>query len=176
MAFDVKRVIEEYTPKAYEIAFRLTGDRQEAWDLVQNSMIRVMKSYSTFDPSYTVDQWLYRIVRNLYIDRLRAESRRKEQPLDLAPEEEGRPLTDTLADPNPGPEPLMLLEEKRLTVQSALAALPLEQRMAVVLVDLEGYSYEEAAKMLDIPPSTLGVRVFRGRKTLKLRLNLLTEE
>ena len=134
-----------------------------------------MRSYATYDPSYSVEQWLYRIVRNLYLDRLRLEKRRKEQSIDVAPEEDGRPMSDSIADTAPGPERLLDQADARERVQSALAELPLEHRMAVVLVDLEGYSYEEAGKMLDIPASTLGVHVFRGRKALKKRLDVLAE-
>lgn len=171
---EAARIVELYTPKAYSIAYRLTGDRQQAWDLVQGAMLKVLRSYGTYDPTYAVEQWLYRIVRNLFVDRLRAEARRREQSLDYAPEE-GRALAETLADPAPGPETLMARKSTKDAVQAALDSLPVEQRMAVALVDLEGYSYEEAARMLEIPASTLGVRVFRGRKSLKESLKSFME-
>lgn len=167
---DARRIVELCTPKAYVVAFRLTGNSQDAWDLVQNAMLRVLRSYSTYDPTYSLDQWLYGILRNLYIDRLRQESRRREDPLDEAAQE-GRPaFADTLVDPSPGPDQMLDRQEDRETVQSALSALPLELRMAVTLVDLEGYSYEEAARILESPVSTLGVWVFRGRKMLRENL------
>ncbi|MBI3549172.1 MAG: RNA polymerase sigma factor [Elusimicrobia bacterium] len=167
---DINRIVELYSPKAFAIAFRLTGNRAEAWDLVQNAMLRVMRSYSTYDPSYSVDQWLNRIVRNLYIDQLRASSRRKEDSLDEAPSEDSRTLSETIADEEPGPERMLEKAATRDIVQSALESLPVELRMAVILVDMEGYAYDEAAAVLEIPASTLGVHVFRGRKLLRAAL------
>lgn len=169
---DAKRIVELYTPRAYAIALRLTGNRsQEAWDLVQNAMIRVLKSYETsFDPSYKVEQWLYRILRNLYIDFLRWERRRKESPLE-SPSGEGRAsAAETLADLSPGPEQTLDRDGDREAVRDAVGELPAELRMAVILVDLEGCSYEEAAGILEIPVSTLGVHVFRGRRMLRRKL------
>lgn len=173
---DVKGFIEKYTPNAYAIAFRLTGDRGAAWDLVQNAMLRVLKSHERYDPAYQPEQWLHEILRNLFIDRLRMEARRKETPLDADPELGGLGPSDTLVDPEPGPEETLARQGDRDAVQAALAQLPVEWRMAVALVDLEGYSYEDAARVLELPASTLGVYVFRGRKRLKQKLAHLMEE
>ncbi|MFH1726321.1 MAG: sigma-70 family RNA polymerase sigma factor [Elusimicrobiota bacterium] len=167
---DAKSIVERYTPYAYTVAFRLTGKRAEAWDLTQNAMVRVLRRFSTYDPSYKVEQWLHRIVRNLYIDALRQTARRKEDPLELDADDERRSHADTLADPSPAPDEAAERRNSRNAVQKALDTLPPELRMAVTLVDIKGCSYEEAAKILEIPASTLGVRVFRGRKLLKKRL------
>ena len=172
---DAKSIVERFTPQAYVIAFRLTGNRSDAWDLVQNAMLRVLKSYDTYDPSYKVEQWLHQILRNLFIDRLRQESRRKESPLERGPEEDGLSPADTLVDPELGPDEVLDRASDRDAVQAALNALPVELRMAVALVDLEGYSYEEASKILEVPASTLGVHVFRGRKLLRKSLGPMME-
>lgn len=167
---DARRIVELYTPQAYAIAVRLTGDRQQAWDLVQNAMVRVLRSFHTYDPAYKVEQWLYAIVRNLYLDRLRLEGRRKEDPLDEPAFEGGRAHSERLVDPSPRPDEMLDRQSDRDAVQKALNELPVDLRMAVILVDIEGCSYEEAAGMLDVPASTLGVRVFRGRKALRAKL------
>lgn len=172
---DVKAFIERYTPDAYAIAFRLTGDRSAAWDLVQNAMLRVLKNHERFDPSYQPEQWLHQILRNLFIDRLRVEARRRETPMEADPDTGGLGPVDTLVDREPRPDQVLDRESDRDAVQSALKELPVEWRMAVALVDMEGYSYEEAAKVLEIPPSTLGVYVFRGRKKLREKLKHLVE-
>ena len=167
---EARKIVEQYTGQAYTIAFRLTGNHSEAWDLVQNAMLRVLKSYGTYDPSYKIEQWLYRIIRNLYIDRLRSEGRRREDPLDEAPAEGRRSHAESLVDPEEGPEQAMDRQSARDALQDALGRLPVELRMALTLVDLEGCSYEDAAKTLEIPASTLGVRVFRARKMLRRML------
>jgi len=172
---EAKKIVERYTPYAYSVALYLTGNQAEAWDLVQNAMLRVLKSFHTYDPSYKIEQWLHRIVRNLFIDRKRHEKRRREDPLERGPEEERRSYAETLVDPASTPEEAMERENRREAVQTAMSALPPEMRMAVALVDLEGYPYEEAAKILEIPASTLGVRVFRGRKLLKKNLQSFVE-
>ncbi|MBI4423900.1 MAG: RNA polymerase sigma factor [Elusimicrobia bacterium] len=173
---DVKGFVERYTPQAYAIAFRLTGDRSEAWDLVQNAMLRVLKSHERYDPAYQPEQWLHQILRHLFIDRLRVEARRRESPLESDPESGSLGPVDTLVDPAPGPDEVLDRESDRDAVQAALSELPVEWRMAVALVDLEGYSYEEAAGVLELPASTLGVHVFRGRKALKKALAKWMEE
>ncbi|MFH2202626.1 MAG: sigma-70 family RNA polymerase sigma factor [Elusimicrobiota bacterium] len=165
-----KEIVERYTPYAYSVAFHLTGNQAAAGDLVQNAMLRVLKSFHTYDPSYKVEQWLYRIIRNLFIDRLRQEKRRKEDPLERGPEEERRSYAETLVDPGPTPEDAMERRDQQEAVRNAMKTLPPEMRVAVALVDLEGYAYDEAAKILEIPASTLGVRVFRGRKLLRKNL------
>jgi RNA polymerase sigma-70 factor (ECF subfamily) len=167
---EARKIVERYSAQAYAVAFRLTGNHADAWDLVQNAMLRVLKSYGTYDPTYKVEQWLARIIRNLYIDRLRAEARRREDSLDRVPAEERRSPAEVLPDPGPGPEDAASAASDGAAVHRALGELPVELRAAVALVDLEGYSYEDAAKALEIPASTLGVRVFRGRKLLKEKL------
>lgn len=167
---EIDSLVAELTPKAYAIAFRLCGRQPDAWDLVQNAMIRVLKNHHRYDAAYSVEQWLHQIVRNLYIDRLRREGRRREDPLDAEPREGSRALSETLADDAPPPEAALEGSERATAVQEALSELPVEWRMAVALVDLEGYSYDEAARILEIPASTLGVHVFRGRKRLRKSL------
>lgn len=168
---DAKSIVERYTPTAYAIAFRITGNQADAWDLTQNAMLRVLRSYGTYDPAYTMEQWLSRIVRNLYIDRLRAEGRRRETPLeDKGPDGERLSHAESLAEDGPRPETALEREDEAEVVRRAVAGLPPELGVPVTLVDIEGQSYDEAAKTLELPISTLGVRVFRGRKMLKARL------
>ncbi len=164
---DARALVERYSPHAYAIAFRLTGNRADAWDLAQNAMLRVLRSYSTYDPSYTVEQWLSRIVRNLYIDKLRADQRRKETPLENDADDDRLSPADTLPDPGAGPDADISKADEAEVVRRAVAKLPTELSMAVTLVDIEGQSYDEAARALELPISTLGVRVFRGRKLLR---------
>ncbi len=173
---DVRGFIEKYTPQAYVMAFRLTGDRSQAWDLVQNAMLRVLKCHERYDPAYQPEQWLHQILRNLFIDRLRVEARRRETPLEADPDEGRLGPSDTLVDPEARPDEVVARDGDRDAVQAALKELPVEWRMAVALVDLEGYSYEEASRVLEIPASTLGVYVFRGRKKLKQTLAHLMGE
>jgi RNA polymerase sigma-70 factor (ECF subfamily) len=164
---EAKEIVKRYTPFAYSVAFRLTGNSGAAWDLTQNAMLRVLKSWSTYDPSYKVEQWLYRIVRNLFIDRIRKEKRRREDPLERTADEERRSLAETLVDPALTPDQILDRDNRRTAVQAALARLPDDMCLAVTLVDIKGCSYEEASKIMEIPASTLGVRVYRGRKRLK---------
>ncbi|PCI39200.1 MAG: RNA polymerase sigma factor SigE [Elusimicrobia bacterium] len=174
---DAKQIVEQYTPFAYTMAFRLTGNQAEAWDLTQNAMLRVMRSFSTYDPKYKVEQWLYRIVKNLFIDRKRQIKRKKEAMLERDPRDGGERLApvDTLVDTAATPEQTADREDRRDAVQAALMTLPDEMKVALTLVDIEGFSYEEAGRILEIPSSTLGVRVYRGRKLMKERLKPFME-
>ncbi len=174
---DAKTIVEQYTSFAYTMAFRLTGNQAEAWDLTQNAMLRVMRSFSTYDQKYKVEQWLYRIVKNLFIDRKRQIKRKRESTLerDNRDGEDRLAPVDTLVDPARTPEQEADQKDRRNAVQEALMTLPDEMKLAISLVDIDGYSYEEAARMLEIPTSTLGVRIYRGRKQMKERLKPFME-
>ncbi|OIO06190.1 MAG: hypothetical protein AUJ52_12685 [Elusimicrobia bacterium CG1_02_63_36] len=174
---DAKEIVERYTPYAYTMAYRLTGNQAEAWDLTQNAMLRVMRSFSTYDPKYKVEQWLYRIIQNLFIDRKRQVKRKQETALERDSREEGARLSpaDTLIDGAPTPEQSAESGDRGRAVRDALDELPEEMKMAIILVDIEGFSYEDAARVLEVPASTLGVRVFRARKLLKERLRPFME-
>lgn len=160
-------VATKYGRKIYSMAYRLTGDSEEAKDLSQDVFVRVYRNLHKYEPG-TFEGWLYRITKNLFLDRMRRRGRARFEPL---PEEEwGQPVDDT-----PGPE--QRLEQGLLGshIREALARLPPAFRTAVVLCDVQGLSYEEIATATGWPLGTVRSRIHRGRKLLRAHLETAVE-
>jgi RNA polymerase sigma-70 factor (ECF subfamily) len=140
-------------------ALSLSRDPADADDLTQQTLEKALRARDQWQPGTRLDSWLYRIMRNAWIDARRARARTLRM---TAPEEEGVQVGE---DPRPSLE--AGLEAQR--VRRAMEQLPDDQRVAVALVLVEGCAYEEAAAILSIPIGTLSSRLVRGRTAL-LRL------
>lgn len=142
----------------YTVAYRLTGNHEDAQDLVQDVLIRVNRGLTTYRPG-SLEGWLSRITTNAFLDRVRA---RKRRPVDALPDDPERVLpTSASADE--------ALANAHLPddVQAALLDLPEDYRAAVVLCDVVGFSYQEIADALDLPVGTVRSRIHRGRGRLR---------
>src|SRR5262245_45616692 len=143
----------------YNVAFRLAGNDDDAQDLVQESLIRVKKGLERYEPG-SLEGWLARIVTNVFLDEMR---RRKRRPADPLPDDPG-----TVLPPSPGADEAGtgLSEE----IQRALAGLPDEFRVPVVLCDVSDLSYEQIAEATGVPIGTVRSRLHRGRRMLRASL------
>jgi RNA polymerase sigma factor (sigma-70 family) len=146
----------------YTVAFRLTGNHDDAQDLVQEVLLRVRRGLATYQPG-SLEGWLSRITTNAFLDEVR---RRKRRPLDVVSDLPERTL-GVDADPDETIAKTRLPED----VQAALAALPDDFRAAVVLCDVVGLDYAEIADSLAIPPGTVRSRIHRGRALLRKALS-----
>lgn len=160
-------LVRRHRDRLWAVALRTTGDPEEAADAVQDALISAYRRADTFRGDAAVTTWLHRIVVNASLDRMR---RRAVRPWSQLPEEETSApvLMDDarLADPREAAESAETTRE----VRAALDTLPPDQRAAIVLVDLEGWSVEDAAQALDCPVGTVKSRCFRGRAKLAERL------
>jgi RNA polymerase sigma factor (sigma-70 family) len=145
----------------YTVAYRLTGNHDDAQDLVQEVLLRVRRGLATYQPG-SLEGWLSRITTNAFLDDVR---RRKRRPLEVVPDLPERTLGID-ADPDETIAQTRLPED----VQAALAALPDDFRAAVVLCDVVGLDYAEIARSLDIPSGTVRSRIHRGRALLRKAL------
>jgi RNA polymerase sigma-70 factor (ECF subfamily) len=151
-------VVARYADVVYTMAYRLTGDDEEARDLAQDVLLRLHKGLKRYREG-NFEGWLYRTTMNAFRDRLRRRKRLRE---DALPEDAPRRLAAAT-----GVEDRISQIELHDVVQEALTQLPPEYREAVVLRDLEGRSYEEIAGILDIPAGTVRSRIHRGREALR---------
>jgi len=154
-----EEVARVYGRKIYNFAYRLTGNPDDAADLVQEVLLRVRRGLASYQPG-SFEGWLWRITRNAFLDDVRKRNRRPIAPL---PEEIDRwELAST-----PGAD----VEYSRISlgddIQKALLEIPIEFREAVVLCDVIGLSYEEIAIAVSVPIGTVRSRIHRGRKILK---------
>jgi len=163
----------------YGAALRMTRNAADAEDLIQETFLRAYRGYERFEEGTNLRAWMYRILTNTYINSYRAKQRRPEES-DLADVEDlylyrrlggleasqrGRSAEDELMD---------LVTDSE--VKDALEALPEQFRVAVLLADIEGFSYKEIAEMLDVPIGTVMSRLHRGRKGLQKALGDFASE
>jgi RNA polymerase sigma factor (sigma-70 family) len=154
-------VVRDHSARVYRLAYRLTGNAQDAEDLTQDVFVRVFRSLSSYTPG-TFEGWLHRITTNLFLDLVRRRARIRFDPL---PDDAER-----LPSRDRGPATVYDETHFDHDVQAALDALPPDFRAAVVLCDLEGLSYEEIAATLDVKIGTVRSRIHRGRGQLRAAL------
>lgn len=155
---DWEEVARRYGRFLYTVAFRLTGDHDDAQDLVQEVLLRVRRGLETYQPG-SMEGWLSRIATNVFLDEVRRRRRRPTSSLPL----EGGP--DVPAKP-PADEELAA-QVLPSDLQAALGRLPDEFRVAVVLCDVVGLSYQEISEATGVPMGTVRSRIHRGRALLR---------
>lgn len=160
--------------RLWAVALRTTGNPEDAADGLQDGLVSAYRRAASFRGDAAVTTWLHRVVVNACLDRLRAAKVRSTDPLpdDLDDHDTHRSLASA-TDASQDPAELAVRSERRRAVLAALASLPAEQRAALVLVDMEGYSVAEAAAILDCPAGTVKSRCSRGRTRLAAQLGLL---
>lgn len=185
---EFERLLQRSYSRAYSAAYRMMGNATDAEDLTQEAFMRVWAAFDRYDRSRPFEGWLFRIISNLAIDRWRRHAGLPICSLDAEGtggrlssgrpagrgsngfrEGRGAPLSACLADDRPSamPEQSYLRNETGRRVRRALSALPGDYRKAVVLADVQGYSYEEIARHVGCPVGTIRSRLHRGRQLLR---------
>lgn len=154
-------VVRTHADRIYRLAYRLSGNTHDAEDLTQETFIRVFRSLASYRPG-TFEGWLHRITTNLFLDMVRRRSRVRMEGL---PEN-----TDRIVGRGPTPEQVYAETHLDPDLQGALDELPPDFRVAVVLCDVEGLSYEEIGATLGVKLGTVRSRIHRGRQALKTSL------
>ena len=164
----------EFMPGLYSAALRMTQNRADAEDLVQETYLKAYRSYGSFTEGTNLRAWLYRILTNTFINSYRAAQRRPE--LSDVEDVEELYLYKRLAGSG-GSDPGRSAEDEALDrftdedVKAALEALPEAFRMAVLLADVEGFSYKEISEITEVPIGTVMSRIHRGRRALQKTLH-----
>lgn len=153
-----EEVAEQHGRFLYSLAYRLAGNHQDAQDIVQEVLLRVRRGLATYKPG-NFEGWLSRITTNVFLDRVRKQKRRPTVPL---PDEPDRVIAGS-------PDVFTESAARNLPdyLQQLLSELPPQYRVAVVLADVVGFSYEEIAELLDVPIGTVRSRIHRGRGRLR---------
>ncbi|WBY08181.1 RNA polymerase sigma factor [Sphingomonas sp. 7/4-4] len=158
MAFEDEMVA--LLPRLRRFAHALARSPADADDLCQAAVERAINARASWQPGTRLDSWMYRIMRNLWIDTARATNRRGKT---FVAAEQGETVGD-------GGDRAIEASVELGQVMRAMATLPNEQREVIALVLVEGFAYKEAAEMLEIPMGTLTSRLVRGRTALMARL------
>ena len=155
----VQEQIVALLPRLRRFARNLVRTPHDADDMVQIAVERALLRLDQWHSDARLDSWLFKILRNAWIDEVRSRGRRARI---FMPEEEGEHVGEASID----------REVDRLSVEAALARLPQDQRLAVSLVLVEGLAYKDAADVLEVPIGTLTSRLARGREALQAMLRL----
>lgn len=164
-------LVRRHQDRLWAVALRTTGHREEAADALQEALVAAYRRAGSYRGEAAVTTWLHRVVVNACLDRVRAATVRRADPLpeDLA-ERAHRGVAADVSRPghhdDGDPADVVAISEQRRQVLAALQQLPAAQRVAIVLVDLEGLPVAEAAAVLDCAPGTVKSRCSRGRTTL----------
>ncbi|RYG40671.1 sigma-70 family RNA polymerase sigma factor [bacterium] len=160
-----EELLKRSNRQAYGLAYRLTGDRNEAEDLVQESFVRAFRFFHRYDESLPFTSWLYRIMANAHIDMMRRKGKIRTTSLDHGAGD-GEAAWD-VPDSESAPDRLLLEGAMGAEVQEGLNAMNPEFRTAVLLSDVEGMAYEEVAEIMGTSVGTVRSRIHRGRKQLR---------
>ncbi len=155
-------IVERYQSQVYNVSARILGDRHLAEDVAQETFIKAHRSLGGFRGG-SLRAWLLRIASNLSLDATRSRKRRPAESLEVASERPGF----SLPSDSPGPEQATLQGELRDKIQESIMSLPDDQRAVLVLIDVQGLSYDEAAEAIGSAVGTVKSRLARGRRRLR---------
>jgi len=151
------------------MAYRMTGNRDDAEDLTQEAYVRAYRSFQKYDRSLPFENWFFRILSNLFVDKLRRKPKSPVLSIDqsISNSEGEDEYTLQVPDFESNPEKILMTDVLDERLEKALSALPAEFRMAVLLCDVEGLSYQEIAERMYTSIGTVRSRIHRGRMIMR---------
>lgn len=163
------RLTRPHHEALFRIALTLCHDHDQAADLTQEALIRAFRAFDRFDPDRPVLPWLARILRNVHLDSFKTARSRHE----VASHQLASTRSDPFATaPSKHPDPASLAETAQLTrwVQEELRELDEEGQIVILMCDIEGFTYQEAAEVAGVPVGTVRSRLSRARQRLRVRI------
>lgn len=164
-------LVETYQRQVFNVCYRTLGAADDAADATQDALLNAFRAIRSFNgPAAGLRGWLLRIAVNTCYDQLRRRQRRPIESLDALRGENDSSTANHVADPRPGPEQHSITAETARNIQQAIDRLPPEQRLTVVLCDVQGLSYDEAAQAMSVELGTVKSRLSRARAQLRVVL------
>jgi RNA polymerase sigma-70 factor (ECF subfamily) len=165
-----EELISGYEKKAYNIAYRIMGNEEDAKDMAQEAFIKIYKSIQNFREESSFSTWLYRIVTNVCLDELRKRKKANLVPLEMNIETDKGSAIIELSAEKETPEDICERVEKKELIQNAISSLAEDYKTVIILRDIQGFGYEEIATMLNCSLGTIKSRINRARNLLKDKL------
>lgn len=159
-----EELVLKYEKTVYNLALRMVGDRDDAFDMTQEAFIKAYGSLSSFRGDSKFSVWIYRITTNVCLDFLRSKSRKQQVSLTVSDDDEDAQLD--IPDPSSDPEQQLMQKMSMQSVEEGLKTLPDKQRQILVMRELGGMSYAEIGAALSLEEGTVKSRIFRARKRL----------
>lgn len=168
-------LMSRHAEKLFQYLVRSLQNEDDAADLAQETFVRVYQNCARFDTRKKFSTWLYAIASNRVRDRYRWRTRHPQVSLDAANDATGNDFGESLADHAPSPSESVRSEERAETVRRAVAALPRDLRLPLVLAEYEEKSHAEIGEILGCSAKAVEVRIYRARKELRVSLGKLLE-
>jgi RNA polymerase sigma-70 factor (ECF subfamily) len=168
-------LMERHSQKLFLYLVRSLQNEEDAADLAQETFVKVYQNRARFNTRQKFSTWLYIIASNLVRDRFRWRSRHRQVSLDAPSDTSGNDFRDALREERPSPAESMQAEERAETVRRAVAELPEELRLPLILVEYEGRSQLEIGEILGCTAKAVETRIYRARQQLRARLGRLWE-
>lgn len=164
-------LVRRHYRSVFNLAFRLCNNHDDAHDIVSETFIRVYNALPNFRGESHFTTWLYRIVRNVFLDERKKQRLRSHSSLEELVELEDSSVARQIEDPRPGPAAAIERGERHTLVQEAVLELPELQRLMIGLYHFQHRSYEEIAEIMELPIGTVKSRLNRARLALKNKLS-----
>ena len=163
-------LVEEYQGPVYNLALRMCGNPEDAYDLAQEAFFRAWRGLSGFQFESAFSTWLFRLSSNVCLDFLRAKKRRPTLSLTTAAEDDDEATQFDIVDPQKSPEEILLAAEERQTLARAMNELPAEYRQILTLRAINDLSYTQISEILQIREGTVKSRLNRARLALRNKI------
>ncbi len=171
----LEALVQRHYRTVFNLAYRLSNDYDSAQDIVSEAFIRVHNALPNFRGDANFTTWLYRIVKNVFLDERKKQRIRNHASLEEMVDLEDSAVSRQVEDPRPGPEWQMERHERADLVQRAVMTLPDNQRLMIALYHFQHRSYEEIAEVMALPIGTVKSRLNRARLALKNKLDASRE-
>jgi RNA polymerase sigma-70 factor, ECF subfamily len=163
----LNELVRKYQERAYQFAFRLTRNTDEASDVVSDAFVRVNNAIKNFKGNSAFSTWLYRIVTNCYLDQRKKERNKQTVSLDSSLQQDDEDVTREIEDKGRTPDELVERNYREALLHKALNQIPEFQKAMIIMFHAEQLSYEEIAEALDLPLGTVKSRLNRARISLR---------
>lgn len=162
-----EKLIVKHEKIAYNTAYRLFNNEEDAKDITQEAFIKVFKNIKNFNESSSFSTWIYRIVTNTCLDEMRKRKGKETESLDENIEMEDSSIKKDVEDVSTDLEKNIIEKEEKQEIHNAIHSLKEDYKTVIILKDIQGFKYDEISKILECSVSTVKTRVRRGRNNLK---------
>jgi len=160
-------LVSRHESRAYQYAYRLTSNQEDACDIVSEAFVRVFTALKNFKGNSAFSTWLYRILTNCYLDQRKKEKAKQTLSLETGMHTESGEVERQVEDESGGPSEALEQQAREAAVQTAIVQLPEYQRAMLIMYHVENLTYEEMAEALDLPLGTVKSRLNRARLSLR---------
>ena len=162
-----EELVKQSQKKVFNIAYKMMDNYDDANELAQEAFIKAYQSIDKFKGDSLFSTWIYRITTNVCLDELRRRKNKKVISLNENIKYNDEEIQQQIKDESPGPEQIFEEKESKKLINQCIESLPVDYKTVIILRDIQGFSYEEIAKILNCPEGTVKSRINRARKALR---------